>query len=162
MEFDFEICHTPGKANSHTDALSRHPDYNQGTRDNEGVIVLPNHVFVKATTVGSEEAMPFETVTINFITKLPLSQGFDSILTVTNHDCTKAAIFIPCIEEFNAESTAALSVQHVFTHFRLPSKIISNRDLWFVSKFTCEICKLVGIEQNILMVYHPKTDRCHI
>ena len=41
------------------------------------------------------EAMPFETVAIDFITKLPLSQGYDSILTVTDHDCTKAAIFIP-------------------------------------------------------------------
>jgi len=40
--------------------------------------------------------MPFETVALDFITKLPLSQGYDSILTVTDHDCTKAAIFIPC------------------------------------------------------------------
>ena len=45
------------------------------------------------------EAMPFETVAIDFITKLPISQGYNSILTVTNHDCTKAAIFIPCNEE---------------------------------------------------------------
>jgi hypothetical protein len=42
------------------------------------------------------EAMPFETIALDFITKLPESQGYDSILTVTDHDCTKAAIFIPC------------------------------------------------------------------
>ena len=42
------------------------------------------------------EAMPFETITLDFITKLPISQGYDSILTVTDHDCTKATIFIPC------------------------------------------------------------------
>ena len=74
------------------------------------------------------EAMPFETVAIDFITKLPLSQGYDSILTVTDHDCTKAAIFIPCNEEINAEQTAALYLQRVVTNFGLPNKIISDRD----------------------------------
>ena len=74
------------------------------------------------------EATLFDTVAINFITKLPESQGFNSILTVTNHNCTKAAIFIPCNEEINAEGTAALYIKHVFTHFGLPSKIISDRD----------------------------------
>ena len=74
------------------------------------------------------EAMPFKTVTIDFITKLPLSQGYDSILTITNHDCTKTAIFIPCVEEVNMEGTAALYLQHMFTHFGLPNKFISNRD----------------------------------
>ena len=42
------------------------------------------------------EALPFETVTLDFITKLPESQGYDSILTITDHDCTKMAVFIPC------------------------------------------------------------------
>jgi len=58
--------------------------------------------------------MPFETVTLDFITKLPISQGYDSILTVTDHDCTKAAIFIPCKESMMAEETAGLIVQYVF------------------------------------------------
>ena len=46
MEFDFEIRHIPGKSNSRADALSRRPDYDQGTRDNENIIVLPESVFV--------------------------------------------------------------------------------------------------------------------
>ena len=70
--------------------------------------------------------MPFETVAIDFITKLPLSQGYDSILTVTDHDCTKAAIFIPCNEEINTEQTAALYLKQVVTNFGLPNKIISD------------------------------------
>ena len=72
------------------------------------------------------EAMPFETVMIDFITKLPPSQGYDSILTVTNHDCSKVAIFIPCTEEINAKGTAALYLKQVVTNFGLPSKIINN------------------------------------
>ena len=70
--------------------------------------------------------MPFKTVAINFITKLPISQGYDSILTVTNHDCTKAAIFIPCNKEINAEETAALYLKQVVVNFGLPRKIIGD------------------------------------
>ena len=55
MEFDFEIRHIPGKANSHADALSRRPDYDQGTRDNENIIVLPENVFVRAVTIANDE-----------------------------------------------------------------------------------------------------------
>ena len=55
MEFNFKIHHIPGKANSHADALSRRPDYDQGTRDNENVVVLPENVFVHAVTIASDE-----------------------------------------------------------------------------------------------------------
>jgi phosphoribosylpyrophosphate synthetase len=73
--------------------------------------------------------MPFETIALDFITKLLESQGYDSILTITDHDCTKASIFILCREEINAEGTAALYIQHVFAHFGLPQKVISDQDL---------------------------------
>jgi hypothetical protein len=82
------------------------------------------------------EATPFETVAIDFITKLPVSQGYDSILMVTDHDCSKATIFIPCVEEISGEETAALYAKHVFARYGLPTKIISNCDLRFALKFT--------------------------
>jgi hypothetical protein len=56
------------------------------------------------------EALPFETVALDFIIKLPISQGFDSILTITDQGCTKAAIFIPCNEDITAEEMAAVTV----------------------------------------------------
>jgi hypothetical protein len=59
--------------------------------------------------------MPFETVAIDFITKLLISQGYDSILTVTDHDCSKVMIFIPCNEEISGEGTAALYAKNIFT-----------------------------------------------
>ena len=104
------------------------------------------------------EAMPFETVAIDFITKLPESQGYDSILTVTDHDCSKATIFIPCVEEISGEETAILYAKHVFARFGLPTKIISDRDPRFASKFTRELCRILGIQQNISTAYHPRTD----
>ncbi len=105
------------------------------------------------------EAMPFKTVALDFITKLPISQGYDSILTVTDHDCTKAAIFIPCKESMTAEETAGLIIQHIFLQFGLPLKFISDRDPRFASKFTRGLCKGTGTTQNISTAYHPQTDR---
>ena len=55
MEFDFKIHHIPGKANSRADMLSRRPDYDQGMRDNENIIVLPENVFVRATTIANNK-----------------------------------------------------------------------------------------------------------
>ena len=104
------------------------------------------------------EAMPFETVAIDFITKLPVSQGYDSILTITDHDCSKATIFVPCVEEILGEETAALYAKHVFARFGLSAKIISDRDPRFASKFTRELCRVLGIQQNISTAYHPRMD----
>jgi hypothetical protein len=104
------------------------------------------------------EAMLFETIALDFITKLPVSQGYNSILTVTDHDCTKASIFIPCNEEINAEGMAALYIKHMFVHFGLPRKVISDQDPQFISKFMQEVCHITGIECNPSMAYHPRTD----
>ncbi len=82
------------------------------------------------------EAMPFKTVALDFITKLPKSQGYDSILMVTDHNCSKAAIFIPCKEAATVEEMAGLIMQHVFPCFGLPRKFISDRDPKFASRFT--------------------------
>ena len=46
-DYDIEIHHLKGSANGRADALSRRPDYSQGEEDNEGVVVLPDEVFVR-------------------------------------------------------------------------------------------------------------------
>ncbi len=104
------------------------------------------------------EAMPFETVVLDFITKLPLSQGYDSILTVMDHDCSKATLFIPCKEVMTVEETVGLIIQHVFPQFGLPLKFISDRDPKFASRFIWGLCKGTGTMQNISTAYHPRTD----
>jgi hypothetical protein len=104
------------------------------------------------------EPAPFETVALDFIVKLPVSQGYDSILTITDQGCTKAAIFIPCNEDITAEETAALYIKHAFAHFGLPTKVISDRDPRFMSKFIQAACKVMGINHAPSTAYHPRTD----
>jgi hypothetical protein len=104
------------------------------------------------------EALPFQTIALDFIVKLPISNGFDSILTITDHDCTKMAIFIPCNESINAKGVADLYLCKVFPRFGLPSKIISDRDPRFILKFMRELCRLIGATQNMSTAYHPRTN----
>ena len=104
------------------------------------------------------DALPFQTITLDFITKLPESDGYDTILTITDHDCSKASIFIPCKETIDSEGVAQLYAQHVVPHYGTPKKVISDRDTRFTSNFTTELCKTLGIKQNISTPYHPQTD----
>jgi hypothetical protein len=53
---------------------------------------------------------------------------------------------------------AQLFLQKVFCHYGLPTKIISDRDPRFTSRFTKELCRLLSIQQNISTAYHPRTD----
>ena len=103
-------------------------------------------------------AIPFEIVNINFITKLLISKGYDLIMTIVDHDCTKAAIFIPCKEQMDILGMAELYAKHVFPHYRLPRRIILDRDVRFTSVFTKELCEILQIKQNLSSAYHPQTD----
>src|SRR6266403_3155851 len=50
-EYNVMLRHIPGKANGRADALSRRPDYDQGTRDNENVTVLPDALSIRSLSI---------------------------------------------------------------------------------------------------------------
>jgi Integrase zinc binding domain len=104
------------------------------------------------------EATPFKTVTMDLITDLPLFNGFNSIFTITDHDSTKATIFIPCNKTIDALNTAQLYTRHVFPYYGTPQKIISNQDPHFTANLAKELCCLLDIRQNISTTYHLQTD----
>jgi hypothetical protein len=58
--------------------------------------------------VSEPNVQPFQTIAMDFIVKLPLSGGYDSILTITDHNCTKAVILLPCKETIDAPGVAEL------------------------------------------------------
>ena len=47
-EYNIKLQHVLGKNNGRADALSRRPDYDQGTSDNQNVTVLPDSLFIWA------------------------------------------------------------------------------------------------------------------
>ncbi len=104
------------------------------------------------------EAQPFECIALDFITKLLPSEGYNSILTITDHNCSKGSIFIPCKETIDAIGVAELYSKHVFPHYGLPQKVISNRDPRFTATTMKELCRNLNIKQNISTTYHPQMD----
>ena len=104
------------------------------------------------------DTLPFTTIAMDFIVKLPKSQGYDAILTITDQGCTKMAIFLPCNETIDAEGVAQLYFNNVFPHFGVPSKVITDRDPRFTSRFMKELCHQLHIEQNTSTAYHLCTD----
>jgi ribonuclease HI len=61
-EYNFEIRHIKGISNQQADALSRHPDYDQGQDDNQDVMVLPEQVFIRAMEVLSDHTTQEESI----------------------------------------------------------------------------------------------------
>src|SRR5246127_1243018 len=105
-----------------------------------------------------EGVAPFQTIAMDFIVKLPQSGGYDALWTITDHDCTKVVILIPCKEEITSEELAILYKDRVFPWIGLPNKVISNRDPRFTSNLMTELCQKLEIKQAISTAYHPQTD----
>ena len=74
---------------------------------------------------------PWMHILADFITKLPLAQGYDSILVVVNR-LTKMVHFIPTTEKTSAKGLVRLFRDNVWKLHRLPESIISYRgpNLW--------------------------------
>jgi len=106
----------------------------------------------------TDNAQPFETIAMDFITKLPQSGGFDTILTIMDTNCSKASIFIPCHKTIDLEGVALLYLNHIIPHYGIPCTIISDHDVRFVLKFSTELCHILNIHQNISTAYHPQTN----
>jgi len=104
------------------------------------------------------EEGPFQYVSMDLITDLPKSHGFDSVLTIVDQGCSKAAKFIPCNKMIDGPGVANEYLKHLVPWFGLPKRIISDRDPCFTSAFAREICKATGIQQNLSTAFHPRTN----
>ena len=70
---------------------------------------------------------PWETVTIDFITELPITEeGHNCIMIAMDHDVTKGAVFTPCHTTITAEQTAKLYLDYVWKRYGLAKDVISD------------------------------------
>lgn len=77
---------------------------------------------------------PWYSISMDFITDLPHSQGLDSILVVVD-SFSKMARFIPCTKTINACDLAILLIQHIVCAHGLPHSVISDCKPQFNSQF---------------------------
>jgi len=94
---------------------------------------------------------------MDFISGLPPSHGYNALLTITDK-FSKAIKSISCKTTDSAKDIAKLYLQHAYTIFELPTKIISNRDSKFTSAFWLTLMKLLRIKMGITAAFHPQAD----
>jgi len=97
-------------------------------------------------------------ISADFITKLPLAQGYNAILVVVDW-LTKMVHFIPTTEKTTAEGLAKLFRNNVWKLHGLPKSIISDRGPQFVAGIMRELNRILGIESKLLTAFHPQTNR---
>jgi len=100
---------------------------------------------------------PWMYISADFITKLPLAQGYDAILVVVDW-LTKMVHFIPTAEKTIAEGLAKLFRNNVWKLHGLPKSIISDRGLQFIAGLMRELNQILEIKSKMLTVFHPQTD----
>jgi hypothetical protein len=104
------------------------------------------------------DAKPFKQVAMDLITGLPQIGKHNAILTIVDHGCSRAAIFLPVSDTITGAGIAQLYMDYVYRWFGLPTKIISDRDPHFTSHFGKELAKTLAIGQNLSTAFHPQTD----
>ena len=100
---------------------------------------------------------PFETISMDFITGLPLSNGHDAILVIVDK-YTKYGLFIPTTSRVTAAETADLVFKNVTILFGLPRDIVSDRDPRFTSVFWKSLAAAYKTRLAMSTSKHPQTD----
>jgi hypothetical protein len=99
----------------------------------------------------------WQDLSMDFITDLPLSDDFDSILVVKDR-LTKQAHYIPCHKSIDGSETASLFIREIFRHHGFPKTIVSDRGPQFVSKFWKRLFSLLKVDIRLSTSFHPETD----
>ncbi|MBW0510549.1 hypothetical protein O181_050264 [Austropuccinia psidii MF-1] len=100
---------------------------------------------------------PWICLSMDFITQLPLSNSFDSILVIVDR-FPKMAVFIPTMSSVTSLDLAHLFIKNIFSKNGLPSRIFSDRGSLFVSFFWTNLCQKLKITRDLSTAYHPETD----
>jgi hypothetical protein len=100
---------------------------------------------------------PWDSVTMDFISALPKSEGYGSIMVVVDR-FSKYATFIAAPTDCTAEEAARLFMKNVVKYWGVPRTIISDRDPRFTGRFWTELFKLLGSDLHFSTSFHPQTD----
>ncbi|MBW0487560.1 hypothetical protein O181_027275 [Austropuccinia psidii MF-1] len=87
---------------------------------------------------------PWICLSMHFITHLPLSNSFDSILVIVER-FSKMAVSIPTISSITSLDLAHLFIKNIFSKHGFLSKIVIDRGPLFVSSFWTNLCQQLKI-----------------
>lgn len=99
--------------------------------------------------------VPWEHVSMDLITDLPLtSDGYSNILSVVDR-FSKYCVFTPLKADTSAEAVANAFVDSVVRRFGVPLSIVSDRDRRFTSHFWRHLWKTLKVSLRMSSAYHP-------
>ena len=99
----------------------------------------------------------FDSVALDFVGPLPLDEGHDYLLTITDRLGADIRL-IPCSVKLTAEELAVLFFDKWYCENGLPSELISDRDTLFMSRFWKHFGLLTGIKHKASSAFHPQSD----
>ena len=99
---------------------------------------------------------PWRSITIDFITDLPKSDGYDTILVVIDR-LTKMSHFLSCKKDLEARQFRTLFMQHIVRLHGIPRDIITDRASLFTTGLWKQITKKLEIERRLSTTFHPQT-----
>jgi len=107
---------------------------------------------------GSLQQLPiperlWNSISMDFIEKLPSSTGFNTILVIVDH-LLKQAIFISTHDTITSAELACLFVVHVFSKYGVPSHVISDYGSKFVFHFFCSLGTALDMRLHFTSGYH--------
>ena len=94
---------------------------------------------------------------MDFIVDLPVSQGYDSILTIVDRH-SKAIILSPCNKAITAEQTSQLFMNNIWKCMGFPLTIISDWGPQFVAQVTQELWRKLGIKRKLSIAFYLQMD----
>ena len=99
---------------------------------------------------------------MDFVTGLPLSadwkgKSYDSILVIVDR-LTKMVYYEPVKVTIDAPGLARVIIDVVVCHHGLPDSIVTNRGLFFTSKFWSSLCYFLDIKRRLSTAFYPQTD----
>ncbi|MBW0551658.1 hypothetical protein O181_091373 [Austropuccinia psidii MF-1] len=100
---------------------------------------------------------PWICLSMDFVTQLPLSNPFDSILVIVDR-FSKMPVFIPTMSSITSLDLAHFLIKNIFSKHGLPSSIFSDRGPLFLSSFWTNLFQELKISRDLSTSYHPETD----
>ncbi|PNY14541.1 hypothetical protein L195_g011223 [Trifolium pratense] len=99
----------------------------------------------------------WEDIAMDFITGLPLSYSYTTIMVVVDR-LTKYAHFIPMRSDYTSKSVAEAFIHNIVKLHGMSKSIVSDRDKVFTSNFWQQLFKLQGTSLTMSSAYHPQSD----
>jgi hypothetical protein len=100
----------------------------------------------------------WEHITMDFVFKLPRTQGGHDGIWVIVDRLTKSAHFLPIKETYTLDKLAKLYVREIVKLHGVPESIISDRDSRFTSRFWGALQAALGTKLQFSTAFHPQTD----